>query len=72
MFAPSWAARNAIADAGLAPEDIELVMVCTATPDQAFPPTAVQVIENLTAADQAGRSIRRNEVFAAGRTAYPV
>ena len=48
------AARNAIADAGLAPEDIELVMVCTATPDQAFPPTAVQVIENLGLSNAGG------------------
>ena len=42
------AARMALADAGVAPEEIGLVILATATPDQPFPATAIQVIENLT------------------------
>ena len=48
------AAREALADAGVAPEEIGLVILCTATPDQAFPATAVQVIENLELTNAGG------------------
>jgi 3-oxoacyl-[acyl-carrier-protein] synthase-3 len=37
------AARAALADAGLAPEDIDLVIVGTSTPDYTFPSTATQI-----------------------------
>ncbi|GAB5375255.1 MAG: ketoacyl-ACP synthase III [Acuticoccus sp.] len=41
------AARAALADAGLEPADIDLVVVATATPDHTFPATAVIVQERL-------------------------
>lgn len=41
------AARRAIADAGLAPEDIDLVIVATITPDMPFPSTACLVQKKL-------------------------
>jgi 3-oxoacyl-(acyl-carrier-protein) synthase III len=37
------AAREAIADAGLTPDDIDLVICCTVTPDYPFPATACQI-----------------------------
>ncbi|MER2604962.1 MAG: beta-ketoacyl-ACP synthase III [Siculibacillus sp.] len=37
------AARAALADAGLGPQDIDLVVVATATPDHTFPATATEV-----------------------------
>ena len=37
------AARNALADAGLAGNDIDALILATATPDQTFPSTAVKV-----------------------------
>jgi 3-oxoacyl-[acyl-carrier-protein] synthase-3 len=37
------AARAALADAGLAPEDIDLIIVGTSTPDYTFPSTATQI-----------------------------
>lgn len=37
------AARAALADAGLGPEDIDLVIVGTSTPDYTFPSTATQI-----------------------------
>ena len=37
------AARAALEDAGLAPEDIDLVVIATATPDHTFPSTATEV-----------------------------
>jgi 3-oxoacyl-[acyl-carrier-protein] synthase-3 len=37
------AARAALADAGLTPEDIDLVIVGTSTPDYTFPSTATQI-----------------------------
>ena len=37
------AARAALEDAGLGPQDIDLVVVATATPDHTFPATATQV-----------------------------
>ncbi|MEJ1158611.1 beta-ketoacyl-ACP synthase III [Prosthecomicrobium sp. N25] len=41
------AAEAALADAGLVPADVDLVLVATATPDYTFPATAVQVQANL-------------------------
>ena len=37
------AARSALADAGLEPEDIDLIILATSTPDQTFPATAVTI-----------------------------
>ncbi len=37
------AARAALADAGMTPDDIDLVVVATATPDHTFPATATEV-----------------------------
>jgi 3-oxoacyl-[acyl-carrier-protein] synthase III len=37
------AARVALDDAGLAPEDIDLIILATSTPDQTFPATAVAI-----------------------------
>jgi len=41
------AAREALEDAGLTTDDIDMVIVCTATPDYTFPSTATVVQENL-------------------------
>lgn len=41
------AARAAIEDAGLKPEDIDLIILATSTPDQTFPATAVTIQANL-------------------------
>jgi len=41
------AAREALAAAGLTPDDIDLVIVATATPDHTFPATAVVVQDRL-------------------------
>jgi len=41
------AARAALADAGLHPEDIDLIVVGTSTPDYTFPATAVSIQEKL-------------------------
>ena len=48
------AARMALEDAGVDPSKIGLVILATATPDQAFPATAIQVIENLGCANAGG------------------
>jgi len=37
------AARAALADAGMGPEDIDLIILATSTPDQTFPATAVTI-----------------------------
>jgi 3-oxoacyl-[acyl-carrier-protein] synthase III len=37
------AARAALADAGLEPEDIDLIILATSTPDQTFPATSVTI-----------------------------
>jgi len=41
------AAREAIAAAGIAADDIDLIVLATATPDQTFPATATLVQQNL-------------------------
>jgi 3-oxoacyl-[acyl-carrier-protein] synthase-3 len=41
------AARAALADAGLAPEAVDLIILATATPDNTFPATATQVQASL-------------------------
>jgi 3-oxoacyl-[acyl-carrier-protein] synthase-3 len=43
------AARIALAEAGLAPKDIDLIIVATVTPDRTFPSTAVFVQQKLGA-----------------------
>ena len=45
------AARNALDAAGLAPSDIDLIIVATATPDQTFPSSATKVQHALGVAD---------------------
>jgi 3-oxoacyl-[acyl-carrier-protein] synthase-3 len=45
------AAKKAIATAGLAPQDIGLIVLATATPDQTFPSSATKVQANLGIAD---------------------
>lgn len=46
------AARNALADAGLGPEDIDMIIIGTATPDMFFPSTAC-LVQNALGATQA-------------------
>lgn len=41
------AARNALADAGLTPDTVDLIVVATTTPDDTFPSTATQVQSKL-------------------------
>lgn len=41
------AARSALADAGLEPNDIDLIILATSTPDQTFPATAVTIQADL-------------------------
>ena len=41
------AAKAALADAGLEPQDIDLIVLATATPDRTFPATATRVQANL-------------------------
>jgi 3-oxoacyl-[acyl-carrier-protein] synthase-3 len=41
------AARRALDDAGVAPEDIDLIILATSTPDQTFPATAVAIQADL-------------------------
>ena len=41
------AARNAIASAGLEPDDIDLIVLATSTPDNTFPATAVDIQNRL-------------------------
>lgn len=48
------AARKAIAKAGITPEDIELIIVATVSPDNIFPSTAARVQQNLGAKHAAG------------------
>jgi 3-oxoacyl-[acyl-carrier-protein] synthase-3 len=42
-FMATQAARAALADAGVAPAEVDGIILATATPDQAFPATAVRV-----------------------------
>jgi 3-oxoacyl-[acyl-carrier-protein] synthase III len=49
------AARAALADAGLQPADIDLIVLATSTPDNTFPATAVSI--------QAGLGIRHGAAF---------
>jgi 3-oxoacyl-[acyl-carrier-protein] synthase III len=41
------AAKAALADAGMGPEDIDLIILATSTPDQTFPATAVTIQADL-------------------------
>ncbi|WP_062011027.1 beta-ketoacyl-ACP synthase III [Aureimonas sp. AU4] len=41
------AARNALAQAGMTPDDIDLIIVATATPDNTFPASAVHIQQRL-------------------------
>ena len=45
------AARNALANAKLTPQDIDLIICATTTPDNTFPATAVYVQEKLASND---------------------
>src|SRR4029079_10907598 len=46
-FMGTAAARDALAHAGAAPEDVDAVILATSTPDQAFPSTAIRVMAAL-------------------------
>ncbi len=48
------AGRRALENAGMAPEDLRLIIVATATPDTSFPPTACYVQHGLGATNAAG------------------
>lgn len=48
------ASQQALEDAGVSPKEVGLVIVATATPDQPFPATAVQVIEDLGCVNAGG------------------
>ncbi|MEZ5989615.1 MAG: beta-ketoacyl-ACP synthase 3 [Planctomycetota bacterium] len=51
------AARRALDDAGVAPEDVDLILVGTTTPDKPFPTTACHVQERLGAVNAGGFDI---------------
>lgn len=51
------AARRAIADAGLEPEDIELIVCATTTPDQIMPSTGALIQAQLGAKNAAGMDV---------------
>ncbi len=51
------AARRALADAGIEPMDIDLVLVCTVTGDQPFPATSCAVAYNIGATRAGGFDI---------------
>lgn len=42
-FMGTQAARAALADAGAGPDDVDVILVATSTPDQAFPATALRI-----------------------------
>jgi len=49
----TFAAKAAIEDAGIKPEDIDAIIIATVTPDMAFPSTAIFVQKNLGAVNAA-------------------
>jgi len=49
----TWAAERALADAGISAADIDLIIVCTATPDMFFPSVACLVQDKLRATNAA-------------------
>lgn len=51
------AAQNAIKDAGITPEDIDLILVATVTPDQPFPSVACMLQERLGAKKAAAMDV---------------
>lgn len=51
------AAKEALANAGVAPEELDLIILATATPDHAFPSTACLVQKNLGAVNAAAFDI---------------
>ncbi|MCM3767532.1 MULTISPECIES: beta-ketoacyl-ACP synthase III [Bacillaceae] len=52
-----WAAEKAISDAGIKPEDIDLILVATVTPDTPFPSMACKIQERLGAKKAAAMDI---------------
>ncbi|MGN6551205.1 MAG: beta-ketoacyl-ACP synthase III [Pararhizobium sp.] len=52
------AARAAIAEAGLTPDDIDLIVVATSTPDNTFPATAVNIQNRLGIRHGAGFDVQ--------------
>jgi 3-oxoacyl-[acyl-carrier-protein] synthase III len=52
-----FAAEKAIADAGIGPEDIDLILVATVTPDTPFPSVACRIQERLGAMKAAAMDI---------------
>ncbi|KPU43948.1 3-oxoacyl-[acyl-carrier-protein] synthase 3 protein 1 [Oxobacter pfennigii] len=51
------AAKNALADAGLKPEEVDLIIVSTVTPDMIFPSTACIIQKNIEALNAAAFDI---------------
>ena len=51
------AAQKAIEDAGITPEDIDLILVATVTPDQPFPSVACMLQERLGAKKAAAMDV---------------
>lgn len=52
------AARAALADAGLGPRDVDLIVLATSTPDQTFPATAVTIQAELGITDGAAFDVQ--------------
>lgn len=52
-----FAAKNAIENAGISPEDIELIIIATVTPDQPFPSMSCVLQERLEAKNAASMDI---------------
>ena len=53
-----YAARDALADAGVSPDEIDLIVLATATPDHTFPATATRVQAGLGLGDSAAFDVQ--------------
>ncbi|MEH7416383.1 beta-ketoacyl-ACP synthase III [Neobacillus drentensis] len=52
-----WAAQKAIQDAGISPQDIDLILVATVTPDSPFPSVSCRIQEKLGATKAAAMDV---------------